>query len=123
MPDENANVIAGIVARCIDTKMKIAVAEAELDEMEQTLRTLSEAADIDTAPLGMRRIIGKGSVSDRIVPVLKERGLRAAVQTKETVNSKRLNEYIEAGEISEEEVDGFRGKSRDYYKYSIDKGE
>lgn len=123
MPDENANVIAEYVSQCIAKKTLIAFAEKELAEMEDVVRRLSDATGVDTKPLGMTRIVSKGSVSDKIIPLLKERDLRAAIQTKETVNSKRLNEYIESGDIPEEDVDGFRGKQKDYYKYRIDKDE
>ena len=94
---------------------EIGILQGELDYMNEAIKTIDDSdPDIDLTEYGLNRIQTLGSIGAGAVPVLKAKGLHDAVVVSEKVNSKRANEYLESGELKEEEISEFRGKGKDY---------
>ena len=60
--------------------------------------------------------------SDELVPVLKDKGLRDAVKTKETADAAKVEEYVSMGDLTEEEVADFRKAKSRFYQLPKGKG-
>lgn len=118
MPDENANILIPMVMEWRDSCEQIKLYEAKKAESEDVIRRLNAELNVDLSPLGMTRVISKGSIGKGIVPLLKDRGLRDAVVIDEKADPEKVAEYIGSGQLTEDEVDNFRGKPKDYYKYT-----
>ena len=123
MSDSSANVIAALVAERLGLYAKRKLIDEEINELDKTIKALQDVTGVDIKPLGMTRIVVQGSVGKGAIPLLKKKGLNDAVIKKETVDTKKVEEYIKNGKLTEEEIAKFRGKGKDYYKTSVDKGD
>ena len=118
MPNENANVLIPLVNEWRTACEQEKLLEATKAQLEETIRTLNAELNVDLSPLGMTRVISKGNIGGGIVPLLKQRDLRDAIKVEEKPNTEKIMEYVGTGELTEDEVDKYRGKGKDYYKYT-----
>ena len=96
---------------------EIGILQGEVDNLNETIKAIDDSdPDVDLTEYGLNRIKTLGSIGENAVPVLKAKGLHDAVIISEKVNSKRVNEYLESGELKEEDIASYRGKGKDYLK-------
>lgn len=116
--DTNVNaVIQELVDKREMLLSEIGISQNEVDNLNEAIKAIDDSdPTIDLSDYGLNRIKTLGTIGDGAVNVLKAKGFYDAVVVSEKVNSKRANEYLESGELKEEEIAEFRGKGKDYLK-------
>lgn len=116
--DTNVNVvIQEMVEKRAMLLSEIGISQGEVDNLNEAIKAIDDSdPDVDLTEYGLNRIQTLGSIGADAVPVLKAKGLHDAVIVSEKINSKRVNEYLESGELKEKDIEEFRGKGKDYLK-------
>lgn len=96
----------------------LAAIKQQITELEATEESLSNALkdglrhqviDKDTVKaFGLNTTIRYGGLDDAAIPLLKARGFRDVIVTKEVIDQKGAKELVASGQLTEEEVAPYR---------------
>jgi len=106
--DSAASAIVSKVNTWRDIKMQLVALEAAKKEVEEEITLFTEATGVDAKPLGMNRVISTGGFDEAIIPTLKQKGIRSAIKTSESVVTAEVVAAIATGKLTDEDVAAFR---------------
>lgn len=104
---ENVESYAEAVVRLEQVKRDIKALEDEETSLTETIKTGKELGQIDDEEIKMIGLVPNkrtGGYKDDVCYLLKQKGLREAILTKEAPDQKQVKEYEETGVLTAEEL-------------------